>query len=352
MHHSLKHRLTAFGLDPNNTVVRPHHQGHINDTYFIEDSSNRYVLQRINDTIFTDIPSLMQNLETISAHLKNYYQNSTRCTLTLNKTIDNHTFFVDEVTHYWRLFDLIPNTQSIEHPTDAIVAYEGAYAFGDFVHGLADLDPNTLRETIPHFMNLRFRHQQLLDAIKQDPFGRLTSIEDELSSIQALSENLLQSLEHESPFPSRITHNDTKFNNLLFSAQWKALCVVDLDTTMPGSVIHDFSDLVRTAAHRCPEDSTDLSLAKIEPDLFEALYKGYCDGLQSTITPFERDTMLRFSHLMPIMVGLRFYTDYLLGDTYFSTTHEKQNLHRARVQTRLAEGLFRDLPFLTPPGSR
>lgn len=341
MQHSLNHPLIAFGLNPINTVVRPHHQGHINDTYFIEDSSNCYVLQRINGSIFTDIPALMHNLETITAHLKNYYQNSTRCTLTLQKTIDGHSFFKDEENHYWRLCDLIPNTQSIDNPKDAAMAYEGAFAFGDFVHGLTDLEPSTIHETIPNFMNLNIRDQHLSDAIKQDPHQRLKAIEEELSTMQALSETLIQDLKQVDDFPTHITHNDTKFNNLLFSKQQIALCVVDLDTVMPGSVIHDFSDLVRTAAHRCPEDSTDPSQAVIDPDLFEALYNGYCDGLQSTITPFEREAMLRFSHLMPVMLGLRFYTDYLLGDVYFTTTHDKHNLHRARVQVGLAKSLFK-----------
>lgn len=340
MDQSLKHPLTAFGLNPEHTRVSPHKQGHINDTYFIENSSNRFVLQRINRTIFPDVPSLMHNLKTITAHLNNYYRNSTSCTLHLNTTHAKHTFFRDENDSYWRLFDLIPNTQSIDNPTNTTIAYQGAFAFGDFVHGLSDFDPNALVDTIPNFMNLHVRHQQFIDATNKDPCARLDSIEGELSVIQTLSKRLMEALEHDKPFPKRITHNDTKFNNLLFSDTWEPICVVDLDTTMAGSVIHDFSDLVRTAAHRCPEDSTDLSLAVIDRDLFDALYTGYCDGLQDTLSDFEKSAMLRYAHLMPVMIGVRFYTDYLLGDPYFSISHEKHNLDRARVQVRLAEELL------------
>ncbi len=339
--------LLAFDCDPTLYHVEPHNQGHINDTFYVRHLDSHhvdYVLQRINHAIFKDVPALMSNLDKITEHVARCAEkrgdNPNISALRLKKTRDDKSYVCDSNGHYWRLYYAIPNAKTINTVSDEKTAEAGAFAFGQFVKDLSSLDVNEITATIPHFLDLEHRYQQLNEACKKDLLARYDSISNELQAVLKKTRDLIELMGKQANLPIRITHNDTKFNNVLFSDNWEPVCVIDLDTTMPGTVLHDFSDAIRSAAHSCPEDSEDLGLAVINPTLFKAIYQGFLRGFGDMLTELERDLMLQCSHLMPLMLSLRFYADYLQGDPYFKAQHKFQNLHRARVQAALANDLI------------
>jgi hypothetical protein len=261
-----------------------------------------------------------------------------RRTLTLVPTREGHSLWRDADGHAWRTFRCIDNTTTRNTASSPDQAYHAARAFGVFQALLADLPPPRLHETIPDFHHTRKRFNDLVAAVESDPHNRAAAVRPEIDF--ALAREPIVDVLHGLGLPERITHNDTKIANVLFDIDsGEGICVIDLDTTMPGLAAHDFGDLVRTAACPAPEDETDLSLMRLHLPLFEALVRGYLDAAGSILTPAEMDQMAFSGRLIAYEIGIRFLADYLRGDTYFKTRRPRHNLDRTRAQFALAASI-------------
>jgi hypothetical protein len=327
--------------------------GHINDTYvaIFEDAgtTTRYVQQRINQHVFREPTKLMENVARVTKHQRTVLQREgapdlERRALCLVPARDGGFAFVDAEDEHWRTYRFIEGASSqdvIRSPADARVV---ARAFGRFQGQLAELPGPRLHETIPRFHDARARFEALLSAARADPSGRLADSRPELDFLLAreVVVDRPRELQAKGVLPERITHNDTKLNNVLLDERsGEALCVIDLDTVMPGLVLYDFGDLVRTATSPTAEDERDLSRVEMRPEMFEALVEGYLAGAGGFLTGAER-AELAFSGLyITLILGMRFLADHLAGDTYFRIHRPGQNLDRCRTQLRLVESIER-----------
>ncbi len=317
-------------------------RGHINDTYMIAGGpgSPGYVLQKINRTVFSDPESVMKNIKRVLDHLGTK-ESDPRRRLTLIPTRDGRAFWKDPEDEYWRMYELIGGSTSIDRAETPEQAYEAAKAFGDFQRLLADLPGGPLSETIPRFHDTPKRLADLERAVRQDQKGRAGDARKEIDfalSRRRLS-GCLEGLKTDQT-RLRITHNDTKVNNILFdSASGKALAVVDLDTVMPGLLLYDFGDLVRNSVGGADEDETDLSRISVNIPIFAALARGFLDGALGMIDPAEKEHMAASGRVLALELGMRFLSDHLSGDSYFRILHSGHNLERARNQFRLVEVL-------------
>jgi len=319
--------------------------GHINDsfrTYFRGSSGMRdYFLQRINHHIFTNPAALMQNIERVTKHIASKSTNPARSAMLLIPTRKGEVFLTHSSGTFWRSFPFLDSA----HPGSAVEsphqACQAAFAFGQFQRQLADLPGVRLHETIPNFHNTPLRFAAFEKSLTADAANRANEAQDVItfaSSRQSIAGALLAA-----NLPERVTHNDTKFNNVLLDdATEEVLCVVDLDTVMPGLAGYDFGDLVRTAATTAAEDEPDLLRVSIDLKFFEALAQGYLTAAQGFLTQAERDTLPLAGKLITFEQGLRFLTDHLNGDIYYKIDHPGHNLERARAQFRLVESIEQD----------
>lgn len=317
-------------------------RGHINDTYMIAggQGSPGYVLQKINRTVFSDPESVMKNIKRVLDHLGTKEPDPRR-RLTLVPARDGRAFWKDPEGEYWRMYELIGGSTSIDRAKTPEQAYEAAKAFGDFQRLLADLPGKSLFETIPRFHDTPKRLADLERAVRQDKKRRAGDAREEIAFALGRRRlaGCLEGLKTDAA-RLRITHNDTKVNNILFdSASGKALAVVDLDTVMPGLSLYDFGDLVRNSVGGADEDETDLSRISVNLPLFKALARGFIDGALGMIDPAEKERLAASGRVMALELGMRFLSDHLSGDTYFRTQHPGHNLERARNQFRLVEVL-------------
>ena len=322
-----------------------HGNGNVNDTYLITCSANgeqdRYTLQRINHHVFPDPEGLMQNFEKVTSHLlkKSIEQNHGKEVLCLIPTKKGLTFHLDGQGNFWRMTKFIPGGRSFEVPENDRHAYEAAKSFGSFQADLADLDASSLVETIPDFHNTKKRLERLKEIREEDPVNRLREV-SELADF-AIQNQKLASTINSSDFPTRIVHNDTKLNNvLLHKSTGEGMCVVDLDTVMPGCALHDFGDLVRTAASSALEDEVDVSKMKFLPNRFAAILDGYLDGSGEMLLREELNALPMAPIVITYELGVRFLTDFLEGDVYFKITRENHNKHRARAQFALVQSML------------
>ncbi|NVO20682.1 MAG: aminoglycoside phosphotransferase family protein [Bacteroidetes bacterium] len=323
----------------------PETTGHINDSFLvsIEGDESKYFLQWVNNYIFKDVAGLMQNIEVVTRHLRtklnNNQRNSHNRLLQLIPANDGKSFYCDENQEYWRIYRYIPGTHVYNIVENEAIAYEGGKAFGRFISDLADLPANKLSETIPNFHNIETRLATFYQSVKSDPVNRLKEIPLEIGFIEDRVKEMLRipSMIRSGLLPLRITHNDTKFNNILFNEANKAICIVDLDTVMPGSVLFDFGDAIRTGANSVCEDEKDLSKVDINLNIYKAYTRGFIKETQSSLTSAEIDYLSFSSRFMTFIIGIRFLTDFLDGDPYFRTNYPDHNLIRARVQFRLIQ---------------
>ena len=335
----LRNAIRQFAIDGELQIIEPFQRGHIHDTYVSTwatgNARQRFLHQRINDHVFTDVAGLMHNIETVTRHLdsKNGPATGMR-TLTLVPTRSGESHLLEN-NGAWRTYLFLENTESFDLCASEKHAFEAAQAFGQFQAQLFDLDVDLLRETIPNFFSSPYRLQQFDQALSRDPAARAQHAAKEIDFIQSrrdfvpIMENAIQN----GRFPRRIVHGDTKLNNVLFDkSSGKAVCVVDLDTCMPSYSLYDFGDLVRFTAATSAEDEQDLTKAGTNLDLYRALVNGYLDSAGSFLTPYERELMPMAARLVTLTIGMRFLTDYLAGDVYFKVEHEQHNLDRARVQ--------------------
>jgi thiamine kinase-like enzyme len=320
--------------------------GHINDTFHLQNtdaSQPDYLLQRINHQVFRNVPGLMQNILRVTEHIKTKLPAAEveTGTLTIVKLHDGTLFHKDHDGNYWRIFHFIKDTQSFDLLTNTQQAYEGGKVFGQFQSMLADLDPELLAHTIPGFNDVKYRLDDLEEAFNNNLAGRAADLKDEIRFIAEREDVMCEILKlgDEDKLPWRITHNDTKFNNILFDHKGLAQCVVDLDTVMPGYLAYDFGDAIRTIINTAAEDEVDISIIDLKINLFTAYAKGYFAAAGGILTPVEVDSLMMGVLLLPYLQAVRFLTDYMNGDIYFKIQHPEHNLQRARAQIQLLKKL-------------
>ncbi len=343
----LKDIFEQFKAEGTFSNGKPYGTGHIHDTFKIdteESDCHNYILQRLNNNIFKDIAGLQKNIDLVTSHIKKKLEKQDteeldRKVLQLIKTHKGGTYFTDNTGRSWRLYIFISDHTSYDIVETSDQAKEGGKAIGRFQAQLADLKSDQLLEIIPYFHNIEKRLETLENIIDQDPSGRVSDIQDEIKFVRerASEMGLILKLGKEGSLPVRTTHNDTKFNNVLFDKNNKALCVIDLDTVMPGFVHYDFGDAIRTAANSAAEDETELSKVFLRMDLFEAYADGYISEIGSTLTQTELDYLAFAPRLITFTIGVRFLTDHIDGDNYFKIHRENHNLDRARAQFKLVK---------------
>ncbi|HEY1646353.1 MAG TPA: aminoglycoside phosphotransferase family protein [Terracidiphilus sp.] len=328
----------------------PYGSGHINDTYcaFFDrpdaasrSNPSRCILQRINQNVFRDPAAVMENIERVTAHVAAQIAaepDRARRVLTLIPSRDGHAWHVDEDGGYWRAYRMIEDAHTCDEIHSPEQAFEAARAFGRFQRQLAGLPPPRLQDTIPDFHHTPKRFAVLEEMIEQDPAGRVAGAEPEIAF--ALKRKPMTAALLGAGLPERVTHNDTKFNNVLLDDRTgEAICVIDLDTVMPGLAPYDFGDLVRTAASPAKEDEQDLSRVGLQFPFFEAIARGYLSTAGEFLTRAEKELLAFAGKLITFEQGVRFLADYLAGDTYYKVLRAGQNLDRCRAQFKLVASI-------------
>jgi len=332
-----------FAIEGNVKEIKPLGNGLINDTLLVKtDGANDYVLQRINNAIFQDVELLQHNIDCATAHIRKKGQ----MTLTFIPCKETGKTYWTDDKEYWRVSIFIKGAFTYETVNPEYSYYAGK-AFGAFEAMLADI-PDTLGETIPDFHNMELRARQLHEAVKADKAGRMAEPE-----VKAILEDLLpyeeemckaERLFREGKLPKRICHCDTKVNNMLFDANGNILCVIDLDTLMPSFVFSDFGDFLRTAANTVAEDSPEVEKVDFRMDIFEAFAKGYIESAKVFLTPIEKENLPYSACLFPYMQAVRFFADYINGDTYYKIKYPEHNLVRTRNQVALFHAAMAKVP--------
>lgn len=330
--------VVAHFLERNQVAdIAPLGNGLINDTFKVTmqgDDKPRYVLQRINNAVFTDVEMLQRNIESVTNHLRK------KGILTLHfLTADTGKSFIKENEKYWRVMDFIPDSYTYDAVTPDYARCAGR-KFGEFEAQLTDLK-EPIGEIIPDFHNLEFRLQQLDEAIAANPVGRMNDpeVQDFVKKIKAVAEEMCEGerLHREGKLPKRICHCDTKVNNMLFDKDGNVLCIIDLDTIMPSFVFSDFGDFLRSAANTGDEDDPNLDNIHFNMAIFEAFAQGYLEGAKSFLLPVEKEHLPYAAMLFPYMQTVRFFADYINGDTYYKIRYPEHNLVRTRAQWKLFE---------------
>lgn len=327
--------------------IAPYGSGHINDTYRVlmrnGAGSALYILQRINHNIFKNPPLLMDNILRVTRHVRDKLAavrgaDPDRESLTVIPTGAGAPFLHDAQGNYWRMYIFISNALTFDLCATPKQAYETACAFGRFQSLLADLPGGRLHATIPWFHHTPRRFQALEEAIAADKHNRCREAKREIGFCAARKPlaAALTGLLESGQIPERISHNDSKINNVMMdAATGRGICVIDLDTVMSGSSLYDFGDMVRTAARTMDEDERDLAKVRLQPEFFESLARGYLECARGFLTPLELDNLVTAGKVITFTIGIRFLADYLMGDVYFKIHRPAHNLDRARVQFKL-----------------
>lgn len=350
MEQQLKQILSSFKYDGEPYSCESYGNGHINSTYKVEckngDKTTRYILQRINNNIFPDTAALMENIENVTAFLKDKIRKRggevLRETLNLVPTVDGKNYYTDENGGNWRSYIFIEDTvcyEKIEKPQDF---YNCGYAFGNFQNLLADFPAEKLNEVIPNFHNTPSRYETFKKAVEADVCDRAKSVGEEITFVndRAKEMSALTDMLKKGEIPLRVTHNDTKLNNCMFDKEaGKTICVIDLDTVMPGLRAYDYGDSIRFGATTGAEDEPDLSKVNFSLPLFESYTKGFIKACGESMSGKEALSLPIGAKLMTLECGMRFLTDYLEGDTYFKTSRENHNLDRCRTQFKLVSDM-------------
>lgn len=339
----MKNIINQFQLKSEPGEIKPLKIGIINDSFVIESKDPNgewYFLQKINHHIFKDVEGLQKNISIVTDHLRRKMaergiKNIEKRVLQLVPTNDGKLFYQDSNGDYWRVYVHIKGTKSYD-VINAELAYKAGLAFGDFQCMLSDVPMEDMVETIPNFHNMEFRLEEFREAVKNNMAGRLEKTQWMVNEIEKRADEMClpERLHREGKLPKRINHCDTKVNNMLFDENDEPICIVDLDTVMPGFVLSDFGDFMRTAANTGAEDDTDLGNIGVNFDIFESYTKGYlqhADFLTST----ELGNLAFGARLLSYMQTVRFFTDYLNGDTYYKIASPEHNWQRTLAQFEL-----------------
>ena len=343
--HDLRTVARQFQISGEFLHAEPYGSGHINDTYCAlfdrAGTQARYILQRINHSIFKNPVALMENVQRVTAHLAGKLgetPDASRSVLTLVPARDGLAWHCDAGGNYWRTYLFIEKARTYDTVQSPQQAFEAAKAFGQFQKLLADLPAPRLHETIPDFHHTPKRFARLEQAVAADAMNRARLARPEIEF--ALRHRADASVLIEAGLPERVTHNDTKINNVMLDDQTgEGICVIDLDTVMPGLALYDFGDMVRTATSPAKEDEQDLSKVGLQLPMFEALVRGYLASAGSFLTTAEKQHLGFSGKLITLEIGIRFLTDFIEGDTYFKVHRDGHNLDRCRTQFRLVESI-------------
>ncbi len=328
--------------------------GHINDTYLIKtDGVTNYVLQRINHNVFKNIPALMANKVNISKHLQEKMTDlpkgqSKREVLRFLKSNKGIFYYIDYNGNYWILMVFINNSITFETVQSKDVAYEGGKLTGNFLSLTNDFEVSKLTEVIPKFHDMSFRFAQFEEALKNASKKRLIKAKKYLDLVNSLKDemHIIQHLKESGAIRLRVTHNDTKISNILFDVNNKGLCVIDIDTVMPGIVHYDFGDAIRTICNTAAEDETDLEKVNFNLEYYTAYTKGFLEEVKPTLSLTELKYLPLGAKTMIFIMALRFLTDFLNNDIYYKTKYEEHNLDRAKNQFKLIESMSEKINVL------
>ncbi len=324
--------------------------GNVNKTYEVkfimpDGKAKSFLIQNVNTYAFRNPVQLMENIDKVTEHIRS--KKPGQVALHFHHTADRKTYVIDG-DNFWRMTNFIPS-KTYSAVVDPAIIHNAGNAFGEFQMQLADFDISQLVETIPDFHNTRARFAQLAAAVEADPKGRVAEVQEELAYLKSVEEEacLLTDMLHRGQLPLRVTHNDTKINNVLFSPiDKRAMVVVDLDTVMPGLVGHDFGDAIRFASNYVEEDSTDLAHAGVNLEIFRAFAQGFLELTANTLTENEINTLADSCLTLTVELATRFLADYILGDPYFNIKHPGHNLERTRCQIALAKDMQKKLPVM------
>ena len=342
---SIREAIQAYSHIGDIQSLDPYGNGHINDTFLVCTVDRRYILQRINSAVFPNPAALMANIDKVTSHIiKKSTFGKKDSTLSIVKTDRGEILHCDSTGSFWRMYDFIENTVSRERVESPADFYICAKAFGEFQRQLADFPASELCETIKDFHNTPARLELLLSAERADVCYRACGARAEFDF--AISRrhfcNTLERARRNGTLPLRVTHNDTKLNNILFDAEdGRAVAVIDLDTVMPGYSVNDFGDAIRFGANTAAEDETDLSLVSLDLELFKSYAQGFIEGCNGSLTQEEIRLLPVGAIMMTLECGIRFLTDHLLGDVYFKIHRVGHNLDRARNQFALVADMER-----------
>ncbi|MGL4986144.1 MAG: phosphotransferase enzyme family protein [Treponemataceae bacterium] len=342
--------IASFAIRGDLQSVKSFGGGHINSTFVSTFSQGgtlvRYTHQKINTLVFPHPQQLMQNIEAVTSHIRSLFEttsekNISSRTLTVIPTKNNKLYHKDKDGNYWRTYIFIENVKTYENLDDHTLATKVGKIIGQFQNQLSSYKGNRLFDTIPRFHDMHWRYEQLEKAIKNDEKKRLQSVQSEIDFLLANKERgmLLTDGLAQGKLQERITHNDTKLNNILFDEKTgDALCVIDLDTVMPGTVLFDTGDLIRTATNCVDEDETDLSKVIFNAPIFEAIITGYMTEAHFLST-YEKSLLGESGRIITQIMAVRFLTDFLNGDVYYKIDHQNHNRDRARTQIALMQSM-------------
>lgn len=343
--------LSQFPFEGKAVDIQAINEGLINTTLVADFGNKKYVIQKINTNVFKDPDNLMNNIVSVTEYLRKAIEsngdNAERQTLRFLKTVDGKPYYTDENGDCWRSYVYLDNSYTISSGCSLDEIYEAARAFGNFQYLLEDFPGNELFETIPNFHHTPTRYDNLMKAVEENKAGRLDEVQEEIKFFTDRKGNIsvVTDLLEKGEIPVRVTHNDTKINNVLFDSNTKkAICVIDLDTIMPGSSLYDFGDGIRTSATLGAED--DIDKIGLDVEAFEAYVKGYLDGTNGKLCEKEVELLPFSVILLTQEVAMRFLTDYLDGDIYFKTSCDKHNLIRTRAQIKLIKDIEAKMPQL------
>ena len=346
-----------FSVSGDCLEVKPFGNGHINDTYAVtcasEGGVRRYILQKLNSRVFPHPTALMNNFAAVTAYLRPIIKKEggdpDRECLKVIPTVQGAAYYVDGEGEVWRMTQLIENTDAYLVAESSAMFEDAGRAFGLFIKRLEGFDAASLIEVIPDFHNTVKRYENLEKAVAADKAGRASGVKDLIDFARARKDKtgVIVSALKEGRIPLRVTHNDTKLNNVLIdTATQKAICVIDLDTVMPGSLLYDFGDAIRVGCSTAEEDEKDLSKVNFDRENFVAFTRGFMRGLGDNLTVNEEKLLPTGAILMTFECGMRFLTDYLEGDVYFKTAYPEHNLVRCRTQFKLVEEMEKSLDFM------
>ncbi|MBA4387370.1 MAG: mucin desulfatase [Verrucomicrobia bacterium] len=351
MKHDIKKVGAQFKVEGKFQSASPYGSGHINDTYAaVYDKGGRnvrYILQRINHNIFKNTAGLMDNVKRVTEHQRDFLvrtgaKDLDRRALRLVPSRNGMHYLKDDEGNTWRVYDFIEGASTYDKIERIEHAYLAAKAFGEFQKQLVDMPGGRLVETIPDFHNTPKRFDAFKKAVEADVKGRAKSCRSEMEFVKRHEEmtGRLVGLQAKGIIPERVTHNDTKINNVMLDDKTgEGICVIDLDTVMPGLALYDFGDMVRTATNSAAEDENDLSKVFSRIEVFEALVKGYMEASGDFLNEAEVENLVLGGKMMTFEVGMRFLTDFLSGDVYFKTQRDNHNLDRARNQFKIVESI-------------
>ncbi len=345
---------THFAFSGQVTDIQACGNGHINSTYIIKtDASRRYILQILNTAIFKHPDEVMANIVAVTEHIRAGLlasgEDAERGTMRVVYTTDGTTGYTDTDGRFWRAYDFVEGTVCRLTVDSAATFERVGEAFGDFQRRLSNFDAGRLYETIPNFHNTKSRYADFLEAVKADTVGRVASVQAEIDFItaRAATTSLVVNALASGVLPLRVTHNDTKLSNILLDENTEeSVCIIDLDTVMPGSSLYDFGDSIRTGAASAAEDEADLEKVHFLPEMFYAYARGFIKGTNGALTERELSMLPDGGYIITFEQAIRFLGDYLNGDTYYHTDYAEHNLVRARTQLKLVSEMEAAMPAL------